>query len=145
MILREFNTPTKLFITGIDFKNILESFKITDDYCAMEVLLNEKSFYFDTCGFVFILTEEEFLKIKDKMDEDDSDDCLVINDFVGNIDLYMVSPSGVKWLPDPIDFNEYLQYHDKPEDDWYDVFLQLTGTYSSAEKYTGSESVLEKY
>lgn len=147
MILRTFNKPTNVFISGIDFINKPETFSITDDYCTFDVLLNNISgFLIDTCGFVFILSEEEFLEIKDSLDLDDSsDNCLRITNFVGTIDLYMVSPSGEKWLPASIDFSEYLEYQNPPEDDWYEVFLNLEGSYDSVIKVTGAEELIEVY
>lgn len=146
MILKTFENPTNLFISGIDFIKQSETFSITDDYCTLATTLNGLSYtHLETCGFVFILTEEELLKIIPTIDlNDDSDECLFIKNFVGTIDLFMKSSTGVIWLPDPIDFKEYLQYQNSPEVDWYDVFLNLEGHYDDVSIFLGAEAVINQ-
>lgn len=114
-------------------------------FYRLDVILNDsKPFHIDTCGFVFILTEEEFLRMENSLDlNDGSDDCLILVNFTGTINLYMVSPSGEQWIPEPLDLTEYLQFQNPPENDWYDVVLDLEGTYDAAVKVTGSHELIK--
>lgn len=89
-LLRRFDTPTNVIALGVDITGIPQSFSITDDYHTLDIRVanNQWAGMIETEGYVFILTDEEFLKYYDliKYDEETSDKWMIVfKNFIGNI------------------------------------------------------------
>lgn len=143
VILRTFDKPTNIHIIGNDFENLPETFGITDDYASFILKLNDHIEYCDTCGFVFIMTDEEFKQYESIMQ--DEDQChIYIENYIGDIGLKLINEfdykfgdyhSAIKvingsknYISGNFNHKEYLQdQHD--EDEWLEVILEVNCNY----------------
>jgi hypothetical protein len=140
MILKSYKTPTDVFICGIDFTHKQETFGITDDYSTIDVQFSDSKKYLDTCGFVFVLTREEIIEIKDAIDEDDGQNWVLLKDYVGDIELYFEDENGIYPVGD-IEGVRYIS-DNMPGDDWVDPVLKVNCINPGV--FRGYESLLEE-
>jgi hypothetical protein len=123
IIIREFLTPTDIYICGCDFRDITESFAITDDEATLRIRQGEDTRRIDTSGYVFIFTAEELLAVKDTMD--DFGEIFYIENYEGKLILTADVEAG-DWRF--TDFKATTYIHDCIETDldvYYDVVLNL--------------------
>ncbi len=124
-LIRNFPTPTNVYIVGSDFKHEKETFKITDDYSSFRIQSAIEKGYMDTDGFVFVLTEGEFDNIKHKI-TDENQECTIINDFQGDLFLDLVSDeTGESFLSGNVDLEDYIMHQMDDTDDSFDVILYI--------------------
>lgn len=147
VIIRTFDTPTNVHIIGNDFENLTETFSITDDYASFCLKMNDRVEYCDTCGFVYIMSDDEYDKYKDNMDYDDQ--ChIYIENYMGNIGIKLIDnykckfgdyESAIKLIDNsknylPINFNhkEYLDdYYDNDDNTHYpEVIVSINCNYN---------------
>ncbi len=89
MLLQKYDTPTDIVISGRDYKGITQTFSITDDYSSFLLLDGTVEKYPNSTGFVFVMTKQRYLEIKElENEEDESQDLIFVNNFQGSIHLY---------------------------------------------------------
>jgi len=123
MIIKTYTEPTDVFICGIDFINQPETFGITDDYCMLAVQFSDNKEYLDTCGYVYILSRNEIIKIKDHLDQDNGQNWLLLKDYLGDIKIYFEDKIGIYPI-DNIDVESYLS-DIMPGGEWVDPVLRV--------------------
>lgn len=141
MILRTFTEPTTIYLIGADFTDKQQTFGLTDDECAITVKCPTEDAWMDTCGFVFIYTQEELDANIDSLDASGYESKITFKDYVGNIKLEAKCEieKGVfeDAFVDELDLTEYVmyQYKDEYEDLDVDVFLVMDQDFDSNENF----------
>jgi hypothetical protein len=115
VVLKTFDIPQTIYIVGVDYQEKPEAFSITDDEHLCLIENNKKQTAINTQGFVFILSEEEFINWEDLLWESPEDyeytDGVCLKNFTGNICLKVIDKEGNDILTDSIfQQKEYLRY-----------------------------------
>lgn len=111
-LLKTFNNQD-VYILGYDITKITETFSITDDYHSLRLQFKDDYGYMETCGYCFILTQEELdlYRSKIEIEDEDQDDtyCVKIPNYTGNIYLDVIDrDKNESVLEDNIDLREYI-------------------------------------
>lgn len=148
-VLKNVTKPTTLFVLGADVNGVKETFGITDDYHSLKVVHGETKKLLDTDSRVFVLTEAELLEYLEKeliQIEDNSCELIVINDFVGEVKVSVITESGADILKG---FNpgEYLmhQVESEADDDVDDYQLEFSGVSTGASQLFSIEVLDEAF
>ena len=145
-LLKTFTKPTKVFIFGHDFLDQDQTISLTDDYSGLVIIDNNKiiDHHFETCGHVFIYSEEELeekLSYLDVDEPEDYDTFHVLENFVGSIycdvakwthDNFMGDSVGEyeSVLSETISLGDYMDDHVHDREDGFEYLLLIEGKYT---------------
>lgn len=141
-LLKQYNTPTDVFVFGItDVKELEESIFLTDDYETLWIQFPDRieRFYIDTSGDFSILTRDQLSLI----DEYSEGDLLVLEGFFGKLSIDVIGDvTETSLLKENFDKKEYLfeQLDEYNDTDNPEYVLYVEGDYNDV--YT---TTLEKY
>lgn len=124
ILIKNFTEPTNVYIVGEDFKNLPETFSITDDYHSCAISNGFEKRYIDTDGFVFIYSEEEFNNNKHLI-EYPSQEYVLLKNFVGEIHVKVVDSDSNNILKKDVNLKDYLMYQTEEDTDFDDVVIVL--------------------
>lgn len=115
VILKKIETPQDIYVIGDYIENLEPLICLTDDEYPFDLKVgNNTPNFVETSGFVYILTKEELLTLKGKLNEDELfADNLVIENFCGEIVLKVISENNNDLVTNEnFDPKEYICYQD---------------------------------
>lgn len=125
-----FDVETDLVVVGSSYAG--NDFSLTDDYSAFEVIVGNKEHkgYYESDGFVSIMTLEQFKEFQDRIIEDCGElenngcDSFFLPKFKGTIGV--TAKLDEKVFTDEFDINDYITHQfDNDKVDRVDVFMTL--------------------
>lgn len=118
--------PITLVIYGGDVTGKDQTFSITDDYCTLQIKVNESiDISIDSSGFAFVSTLEQFKEWNEEsLLEDDEAETFIIENFTGSVEL-AIFDKGKNVLPSDADLQDYIMHQTDDFSDAHEPTLTI--------------------
>lgn len=118
VILKKIETPQDIFVLGdLSIEGVKDSFLIDDDECGFTIKSGKKILGVGSFGGCLILTREELVSHRDKINMDDYEDIfgnnsILIENFVGDIALKVIVKKEDVINDDNFDPDDFIHHQD---------------------------------
>lgn len=126
------NEPKSIILVGSTIYQVEKELKwdyidqvlsITDDYAGIDIKYNDGSTeYFETDGFISIIDPRDIKVLVDSLHMD-SLNFIVLDEFIGEINVELISSEG-EVIEEDFDELNYIQYQDLSQE-WIDVVITI--------------------
>lgn len=130
MIIKEYLEPTTIFILGCYFYDKPKTVMITDDESSFEIKTNKSSYWLDSIGFIYILTEKELdeylsdANTSKDLHNSSMPEYVKIENYVGKVILSVINSETDEVIEKDYDLEDYISFQ-TDQDEWCDIILLL--------------------